>query len=220
MRDYSISTYRIITVIVIFIVAILFTRLYLHTEDEVPVRDKLTNFPLSIGKWEGSEIGLGPDIVEAVGVDDYIMRNYAFRDRKDPYWVNLYVGYYESQRKGKTYHSPQNCLPGSGWQMIKRERIPILMDGNRMVVVNKALIQKGLEKQLVIYWYQDRGRIIASEYLAKFYLIYDAVKRRRTDGALVRILAPVRDNDIEEAFEHEEVFVRHIFPYLKKFLPE
>ncbi len=220
MKDYTISTSRIITITVIFIVTVLFTRLYLHTEDEVPVRDKLTNFPLSIGKWEGSEIGLGPDIVEAAGVDDYIMRNYAFRDRDDPYWINLYVGYYQSQRKGKTYHSPQNCLPGSGWQVMTFERVPILVDDNMRVVVNRALIQKGLEKQLVIYWYQDRGRIIANEYLAKFYLIYDAIKRRRTDGALVRILTPVRDSDVEEAFEHEKVFIRLIFPYLKRFLPE
>lgn len=132
--------------------------------------------------------------------------------------VALYVGYYQSQRTGATYHSPKNCLPGSGWQFMESAQVPIRIPDGPQVTINKVLIQKGLDKQVILYWYQDRGRIIASEYWAKAYLIWDAITRNRTDGALVRISVPVERSN-EQAFVQAVEFMREIFPRLHNNLP-
>ncbi len=132
-----------------------------------------------------------------------------------PAW--LYVGYYQSQRTGATYHSPQNCLPGAGWQFVESTYLPVTVGGS-VVTINQVVIQKGLDKQVILYWYHDRGRVIASEYWAKAYLLWDAATRNRTDGALVRISVPVVTTT-DDAVEHARGFLRDLWPSLLEFMP-
>jgi len=166
----------------------------------VVARKPLAQFPLVIGdQWKGTESSMDEKDLDVLKLSDYILRYYvpkreisaSGKESADnlPAW--LYVGFYQSQRTGATYHSPQNCLPGAGWQFTESKVIPVSVAGGTTMAVNQVLIQKGLEEQVVFYWYQDRGRVIASEYWAKAYLVWDAMTRNRTDGALVRIMVPV-----------------------------
>ena len=221
--------FKFFTVSAIFLAEIGYTKFLSHGNEVPPHRESFSTFPLEIGSWKGREIGLSQDVVFAVGADDYMMRTYIPKSNESGTFslpVNLYVGYYETQRKGKTYHSPQNCLPGGGWQITGLSQVEIeapdwvLMSGGtgQTVVINKALIEKGLEKQLVLYWYQDRGRTVASEYWAKIFLVFDAMTRNRTDGSLVRVMAPVRISE-EDTLRELVEFSRAMFPYLKGYLP-
>lgn len=183
-------------------------------EEAVPSRERFAGFPLEIDQWRGQEIGLSNDVAEVLKADDVMMRLYQ-GPQADSVW--LFAGYYKSQRTGATYHSPMNCLPGGGWTIVSRDEVPLALDG-RMIPINRVLIQKGLDRQLIFYWYQDRGRIITSEYWAKGYLIWDAMTRHRTDGAIVRVSVPVRQSS-EQAFTVGVRFLQQIFPLLRAYLP-
>jgi EpsI family protein len=134
--------------------------------------------------------------------------------------ISLYVGYYETQRQGQTIHSPQNCLPGSGWNFLSREYLTVQMPGHvDPEVINYVLVAKGDKRAIVLYWYQERGRIIASEYMAKFYMIRDAIGRNRTDGSLVRLSAPTVQGSERETLHSLLEFTRLISPNLMEILP-
>jgi len=187
----------------------------------VPLKKELKFFPMKINKWEGTEMSLEGRILDVLGVSDYLMRSYisggdsALNISSNP--ISLYVGFYETQNKGKTYHSPKNCLPGGGWELTTMETVPAVFSGVSHDV-NKVIIQKGLEKQVVIYWFQDRGRIIASEYWAKIYLVLDSIMKKRSDGAFIRIIVPVVNTE-ESALKEGLLFAENIFPVLEKYLP-
>jgi EpsI family protein len=131
------------------------------------------------------------------------------------------VGYYESQRQGDTIHSPLNCLPGAGWQPMSRSIVSIPVAGQPPVTANRILIQKGLERQVVLYWYQSQGRTIASEYWGKVYLVYDALRRNRSDAAMVRVVTPVLVSESTDAPADARAlaFVQTLAPALNRFLP-
>jgi EpsI family protein len=109
--------------------------------------------------------------------------------------ANLYVGYYATQRTGATYHSPQNCLPGAGWVLSEPQVVTITTPNGRTFTVNRYLLENGVYREVMIYWYQGRGRTAASEYRDKLNTILDSVTRRRTDGAMVRVMTDVGDNE-------------------------
>jgi EpsI family protein len=190
--------------------------------EPVPIRQTLDRFPMTIGAWRGvQEPAFPKDILAVLGVDDYLTRVYFKPDRSG---VGLYVGYYQSQRQGDTMHSPLNCLPGAGWEpMSKSDLHLVVADGpggpSRDININRIVIQKGLDKQLVLYWYQAHNRIVASEYWGKFYLIADAMRMNRTDGAMVRVIAPVTNNSDMGAERVAADFVNAMFPFLASFLP-
>jgi EpsI family protein len=132
--------------------------------------------------------------------------------------VDFFLAYFPTQRTGSTIHSPQNCLPGSGWIPADLKRIAL--PGSEKALVNRYIIAKGLDRQLVLYWYQSNGRIVASEYWAKFFLVADSVRRNRSDGALVRIVTPVaRDESVETAERRALDFARQALPQLDRFVP-
>jgi EpsI family protein len=135
--------------------------------------------------------------------------------------LTLYVGYYTSQRKGDTIHSPMNCLPGAGWTPIVAERIKVDTPGAAAIDVNRVLIQKGDERQVALYWYQGRGRSVANEYVSRAFLVWDAVTRHRTDGALVRVISPIRPSDPSGAIAEDRTrrFVQQMYPHLGEYLP-
>src|SRR5436309_2967924 len=148
----------------------------------------LVRFPAAFGNWQSRDLPLDKEIIEAVGVDDYVSRIYS-QPAQAP--VLLYIGYYKTQRTGVTIHSPKNCLPGSGWEPVTSSRLQVRAPDGNPATVNFYVIEKGLDRQLVLYWYQSHGRIIASEYWGKIYMVLDALRLNRTDAALVRVTSPV-----------------------------
>ena len=158
---------------------------------EVPIhRKELKDFPQDIGSWQqrGPDQKFDQQTLTVLGASDYLMRDY--RGIGGVY-ANFYVGYYASQRDGATYHSPLNCLPGSGWVMSSPGKVTISPEGQAPFEANRYIIQNGGNKQLLIYWYQGRGRSVASEYWGKVYTVIDSVRLRRSDGAMVRVMVPV-----------------------------
>jgi EpsI family protein len=161
-----------------------------HGESVIP-RQPLHDLPHTIGVWSGREFPVDEQVIKAVGVTDYINRIYETSSES----VQVYVGYYASQRTGDTIHSPKNCLPGSGWEPIRSGYVTIPVTIDRHIVVNEYVIQKEQDRQVVFYWYQGRGRVIANEYAARLWMAIDAVFRNRTDSALVRLVSPMEDGE-------------------------
>ena len=192
--------------------------------EQVPAREPLNRFPLQVAGWRGQNAEpLTPEVLAVLGADDYLSRFYR-RARGEQ--VSLYVGYYESQRQGDTIHSPLNCLPGSGWQPLSKSYLTIpvtLADGSSTdITVNRYVIEKGLERQVTLYWYQSHGRVIANEYRSKLFMVYDAARLNRSDAALVRVMSPrvgSADGAEADASARAVDFVKIIFPLLGKFLP-
>jgi EpsI family protein len=165
--------------------------------------------------WKGQEQPLPERIVQALGVSDYTNRVY-FQPTEPR--VQLYIGYYASQRTGETMHSPKNCLPGAGWEPISAGYATIPLTTAQQIVVNDYIIQKDLNKEMVLYWYQGRGRVIASEYAGKFWTVTDAISRNRTDGALVRLITPVNDGEARARMRLIS-FAQSLFPNLDAIIP-
>jgi EpsI family protein len=177
-----------------------------------PVRD----LTYTVGNWKGQERPIPEKIVQAVSVTDYTNRVY-FHPTDPP--VQLYVGYYASQRTGDTIHSPKNCLPGAGWDPIYAGYAQIPLTTGRHIIVNEYVIQQDQSKQLVFYWYQGRGRVTASEYAGKFWMVADAISRNRTDGALVRLVTPMMDGETK-ARTRLISFAQSLFPDLDAIIPK
>jgi len=192
----------------------------------VPPRKDLAELSMSVGGWLGHrEPDFSPEIVAILGVDDYIVRSYV----RDQWPIELYVGYHTSQRQGDTIHSPLNCLPGAGWQPVDVGRAVVQVKGapgapsgaTTPVEVNRVIIQKGLDRQLVLYWYQSHRRVVAGEYRAKIFTVLDAVRYNRTDAAMVRVVVPIGEDDVtaREAEGRGTQFVESLFPLLGPYLP-
>ncbi len=155
------------------------------------VRHELKEFPVELGAWRqrGTDVRFDAPTESILRASDYLSRDYAMPDGRTG---NFYVGYYATQRNGASYHSPLNCLPGAGLELKDPAIIHIApLGGGPTVEANRYIIQTGETRQLMIYWYQGRGRAVASEYWGKIYTVLDSVRRRRSDGALVRVIVPV-----------------------------
>jgi EpsI family protein len=185
---------------------------------DAPVaRATLGSLPRTLGAWTAvAETPLDADAREVLRVDDYVNRTYAGPGERR---VNLYVGYWASQRQGDTIHSPQNCLPGSGWQPVESSRTTLVVNGRR-IPITRYLIERGGERQLAYYWFQGRGRVTANEYANKFWLVVDAARLHRSDGAIVRVMAPLRPSEgAEPAAASLGAFAGALFPGLERYLP-
>lgn len=192
---------------------------YLHASAGIirlPVRQPLSGVPQTLADWHGSDLVLTPRVIASAGMDDYANRRYTNGDGD---WLDLYIGYYNSQRTGDLIHSPRNCLPAAGWEQVRTGRLKIGTPEGQAITVNDFLIVKGLEQQVVLYWYEGRGRAIASEYTSKLWMMSDALLRRRSDGALVRIAIHVRDSEANARLRAIG-FVRELYPHLKEFIPD
>ena len=190
----------------------------------MPTRAPLATLPMRIGGWIGyPDTPFDRSILDALRVDEYVNRLYT---RSNAESLALYVGYYASQRQGDTIHSPLNCLPGAGWQPIKQETLSIGLSGRSGAAdqVNRFVVENGADRQVVVYWYQLHGRIVASDYRSRMYLVMDALRLNRTDAAMIRIATPVidRDNPAAEARAADLAlsFAQSMYPYLSRYLPE
>ncbi len=155
--------------------------------ENLPEHRSFVNYPLQLGDWVGKHEKLDAPVIEKLGMTDYLLANY---HNDEGTFVNFYVAYYQSQRKGVSPHSPRVCIPGGGWEIAEFERT----EANNHPV-NRVLIKKGNQRQLVYYWFQGHGRIIANEYINKWYLFVDSVFKNRTDGALVRYTIAVGQHE-------------------------
>lgn len=188
--------------------------------EPVPMREPLATCPLELSFWKGQRAAdFDQGTLAVLGVDEYINRVYLDAKRRP---IGLYVGYYGSQRQGDTMHSPLNCLPGAGWSPLSftRMHIPVNPAGSASssIQVNRYVIEKGLDRQLVLYWYQSHGRVVASEYWGKVYMVLDAIRTNRTDGAMVRIIAPITTSE-EDAERQAVEFAQALYPQLGRYLP-
>jgi EpsI family protein len=197
------------------------TLLFLHFRsygEAILLHKSLDAFPMTVGGWQGQEgMAFEEDVLQMLRVNDYVMRRYV-----DPAGQSLwlYVGYWETQRKGAQMHSPKHCLPGGGWEPLEAKRVVIPLSGAPGVIeVNRYLIQKDQYQQLVLYWYQSHGQVVASEVEAKIQLVKNAIFHNRTDGALIRIISPV-SGSVEETFERQASYIRELYPLLREFIPE
>lgn len=174
--------------------------------ERLPPRSPLSTLPASIGRWKSAgDIEIDEDSLRVLNADDYVSRSYGL--------VDLFIAYYGSQRQGETMHSPLNCLPATGWEPVSGEQISIDATPSA-VTANRLLIQKGLDRHLVIYWYQSHGRTIASEYASKAFLVLDSIRLHRSDAALVRIVTSA-DGDAAASD-----FVRALRPALSRYIPD
>jgi EpsI family protein len=188
--------------------------------EPVALREPLSALPVSLDQWTGKETApFRDDVVASLGVDDYTNRVYVSAAAAP---VGLYVGFYRSQRQGDTIHSPLNCLPGAGWQIAERQHADLdVSAGGVAPRVNLFVIQKGLDRQVVLYWYQSHGRVNASEYWSRADLIWQAMRYNRSDAAMVRVITPIGADDAggTAAARRALRFANALFPHLERSLP-
>jgi exosortase D (VPLPA-CTERM-specific) len=183
------------------------------------VRDQLNAFPLQIAGWTGKSEQLEPDVERVLKASDYLVANYAAADQT----VNLLVAYYDSQTHASGgMHSPQVCLPTGGWEVSRWTPFDtgVQTPVGQPLRVNRAIIQKGVSRQLVYYWFQQQGRSVASDYAAKAYTLVDSIERGRTDGALVRLVTPIDGEGVDASDARLRGFLGLILPTLPKYVPD
>ncbi|HEX8191096.1 MAG TPA: EpsI family protein [Pyrinomonadaceae bacterium] len=182
-------------------------------------RKALAEFPAEFGGWRqaGRDVRFDAATEAVLRADDYVSRDYAGGGGRS---ASLYVGYYSTQRTGATYHSPLNCLPGSGWALGEPSTVEIRpADGRAPFRANRYVIEHGSDRMLLLYWYQGRGRAVASEYADKVYTVFDSIRLRRSDGAMVRVLVPFRGSE-REAQETATQFAAQLAPSLPAYVPD
>lgn len=186
--------------------------------ETVPERQSLKTFPLQLGEWQAKESSLAIEVEQALGFDDYVLADYT-RAPGTP-TVNFYVAYYASQRKGVSPHSPQVCIPGGGWVISSLGKVQVPVAEGQPVQAVRLIISKGTQRQLVYYWFDQRGQRFANEYEMKWHLLVDALVRNRTDGALVRVVTPIDGTEDERAADLRLTqFVQVAQPRLAPYVP-
>jgi EpsI family protein len=194
--------------------------LWQRAGEQTAPRRPLKEFPAAVGSWRqmGSDYRFDEETERVLRADDYLSRNYTGAQGRV---ANLYIGYYATQRNGATYHSPLNCLPGTGWTMGEPGKIIVSpADGSAPFEANRYIIEQGSERQLLLYWYQGRGRSVASEYWGKIYTVLDSISRRRSDGAMVRVMVPLHKGETEQsALEGATNLASEIAPQLSIYVP-
>jgi EpsI family protein len=186
----------------------------------LPPRQQLAGFPEQFGKWTGTDIELTPDILNVLGPGDFLLRSYRTPSDRVPY-NGLFIAYFPTQRTGDTIHSPKNCLPGAGWAPVESSRVPLSLPGQAPFTVNRYLIAKGDERQLVLYWYWAHNRAVASEYWAKIYLVTDSIRMNRSDGSLVRLTTHMLPGEsVDSAMQRLVPFAGEVVPRLNQYIPQ
>jgi exosortase D (VPLPA-CTERM-specific) len=206
---------------VALLIPVAFASTLIVEREEVPQpRAMFVDFPMQLDGWLGTSLALEKQYIDALHFDDYVLADFRFGEGQP---VNLYVAYYQSQRKGQSAHSPQSCLPGGGWEISSFNSVDLPANSGmvRSLHANRALIQRDSQKQVVLYWFKQRDRILSNEYLLKMYLFWDAMSRGRTDGALVRIASLVGPGETENVVDQRLLrFVSTIEPELARYVPD
>ena len=188
-------------------------------QEVIPSRQAFLDFPMVVGPWFGERGTIDKIYVQQLQFDDYVIAD--FRGPA-PLPVNFYVAWYDSQQAGKSVHSPGTCLPGGGWKMtsFSQVEVPGVSVAGKPLRVNRTVIALGDSRQLVYYWFQQRGRVLTNEYLVKWYLFWDSLTRNRSDGSLVRLIVPLPAGAAEEQADRQLAkFAADIEPVLQQYIP-
>jgi EpsI family protein len=187
--------------------------------EQVPPSQSFNQWPLEIGEWTGERQVMEERFLVELDLSDYVIVDYK-NDKGQ--MINFYTAYYQSQRKGESIHSPATCLPGSGWLFREAGNFTIQTPGleKGSFQVRRAFMEKGSYRQLVYYWFPQRGRDLTTAYQLKFYVFWDALIKQRTDGALVRVITPLYEGEkVERADQRLVGFVNEMMPVLNQFIP-
>jgi len=206
---------RVILVVLTLLAGFAFQRAVAHNETPPP-RHRLQTLPLFVGSWQGTPDALPPDVLAALGPDDYLLRRFQTASGAA---LTLYIGYYGHQHLNERIHSPSACLPAGGWLPVDvgYQEIAIPGDPSTRISANRYLIEKGADRQVVLYWFQGRGRVVANDVQATLFLAYDTLRGRGSDETLVRINAHVRGS-AHNTLAYEVRFVQQFYPLLHRFL--
>jgi EpsI family protein len=198
------------------------TALLLHLRpntDRNPPSEPLSQLPVVIGGWIGNDQPIDQETRDVLGTGDFLSRIYTQGPTVTP--ISLFIGYFPTQRTGQTIHSPKHCLPGAGWTFESSDYVDLVDANGKPHRVGEYLITNSDAKQFVIYWYQAHGRSVASEYMAKIYMVTDAMRMNRTDGALIRVITPMASSeDLPAAKKRAEAFTMQLAPLLPRFIPD
>jgi EpsI family protein len=190
-----------------------------YRRETLPTHQPLASIPLQLGAWDGVDQPISSEILATLGNGDFLSRTYR-RTSGSPSRIDLFMAYFPTQRTGDTIHSPLNCLPGSGWFPLETNRTTLSVDGRPPFLVNRDYVAKGTERALVVYWYWAHNRGVASEYWAKFYLVADSIRLNRSDGALIRLTAPMgRGENTSSAQQSVIAFSKELVPLMDTYVP-
>jgi EpsI family protein len=191
-----------------------------HSGGEIfPSRRPLASLPETLGPWSGTDIEISQEVRDILGNGEFVQRVYQSSAPAEP-TVDLFVAYFPTQRAGDTIHSPKHCLPGAGWLPVASARSSITPAGRPPFDVNRYIVGKGTERQLVLYWYWAHDRAVASEYWAKFYLVADSIRMNRSDGALVRVNTPIAHGETQEQAQQRLMsLLDPLLPLLDQYIP-
>jgi EpsI family protein len=213
----KLSPALVVSIVLLAQAAIL--RSAMHPE-QIPWSPPLSQLTHSLGPWQFQRDGvIEKQVLDVLQADDVLSRSYVTADGKV---ADLYIAAFRSQRNGKAPHSPKNCLPGSGWTPLVEDETSIDVGGGAPIVVNRYIVTHGEERDLALYWYQSRSRVVASEYKAKFWVVADAMRYNRTDTAIVRVIVPIdKDTRDYDAAQRTAVdFVRTFYSAILQILPQ
>ena len=203
----------IIVSIIIFLFALCMNIASFH--EVVPIKKALDDFPLAWKGWKGDKYFFDAVILDKLGADEYISRSYI----KGTDRINLYIGYYGSQKEGAQIHSPKHCLPGSGWFKLFEKNKILDIENTGKINYIEALYQKGSDRELFIYWYRMQDVSITNDYILKWYMIINSLRYRRNDAAFIRFSTLVV-KDVEDAENVIKSAMKDLLPLLKDYLPE
>ncbi len=210
----------------IVILLLLSSTLFLLTargdSDYVPTGRPLSELPQTIGSLSSTDVPLDQEVLDVLGKGYFLNRVYQPTDpAQRARSIGLFIGYFPTQRTGQAIHSPQNCLPGAGWNFDSSGVTQLSVPGEPPLQVGEYIISNGTEKAEVLYWYRSHGRNMASDYVAKFYTIYDSIRYRRTDAALIRVVTPVLPNESSlDAHNRAISFAQGMVPLLHDYIPD
>jgi EpsI family protein len=210
--------FLVLTLLLLFATVVLYSR---ADVDRVPPSTPLDQLPKTIDSRSSKEVPIDPGALRLLGSGSFLHRIYTGTTPggapDDAGAIGLFIGYFPTQRTGQAIHSPQNCLPGAGWSFLSSRKISLPnMDGD----VGEYVITDGTAKQLVLYWYRSHGRSIASDYAAKAYMMADAIRYNRTDGALIRVITPIREQEsTESAHDRATAFASQLVTLLPAYIP-
>ena len=185
----------------------------------LPPRQNFVEFPMHLAGWQGEPMMMERMYVDVLRFDDYLLANY--QGPGGP--INVYAAYYRWQENDRLAHSPKACIPGDGWEIVSLDEVAV--PGGRIgkggFRANRVMIQKGEQKQVVLYWFKQRHRLVTSEYLVKFFLLVDALTMKRTDGALIRLVAAVQPGESEGAADQRVMqMAAAVQPLLPAYVPD
>ena len=185
----------------------------------IPAREPLASFPHSLGGWSSVDIPITPDVLNVLGPGDFLLRDY--QDPGSGAEADLFIAYFPSQRSGDSIHSPKNCLPGAGWSPVQSDRISVRVTGHAPFPANRYVIAKNEERRLVLYWYWAHNRVVASEYAAKFYLVVDSIRERRSDGSMIRVTTRLGPHESVDAGQERLLkLAGQVVPLINRYVPQ